>query len=220
MNPDWLIFDLDDTLYTPTTGVWDAIGDRINLYIDQKLNLPKENISKLRDDLFHAHGTTLRGLQIEYGVDALDYLAFVHDIPIEDYLTPNDALRVSLNQISIKKCIFTNADRAHAQRVLDTLHLSGCFDLILDVVDVAPFCKPYPQAFTTALEILRVTDPARCAIFEDSTRNILAARQLGLFTIQVGSNGQPPVGHLHIHSINEILGLFSNPTTLNTGDQP
>jgi len=37
-----LFFDLDDTLYPPATGLWEAIGSRINLYMTERMGFPPE----------------------------------------------------------------------------------------------------------------------------------------------------------------------------------
>ncbi len=214
MKPELLIFDLDDTLYPPQTGVWDEIGNRINRFMQQHLRLPLEEVVQLRDDLFRQYGTTLRGLEILYNIDAHEYLNYVHDLPMHEYLDADPALRLSLLKIPIRKAIFTNGDRAHAQRVTEALGLAGCFDQIIDILDVSPYCKPMPEAFEIALQKLAVTDPTRCVLFEDSPRNIQTARSLGLYTVLVGKNGTQPVAHGNIYSIGSLLDLFKKDFSL------
>ena len=49
-----LFFDLDDTLYPPSTGVWDAIGDRIDLYIQTRVGCaPGRGFRSARTSLPH-----------------------------------------------------------------------------------------------------------------------------------------------------------------------
>ncbi|MCX8025711.1 MAG: hypothetical protein N3A60_10960, partial [Thermanaerothrix sp.] len=121
MKPRILIFDLDDTLYPASSGVWEAIGERIDLFIHQKLGLSHEEVEPFRKNLFRTFGTTLRGLYLQYHIDPAEYLAFVHDIPLERYLQPNPALRTLLKVLPYPKVIFTNADKNHANRVLARL---------------------------------------------------------------------------------------------------
>ena len=83
-----LFFDLDDTLYPASTGLWLAIKDRMNLYMLERLGLPENDIPVLREQYFKMYGTTLRGLQERHKVDKDDFLAFVHDLPLKDFLTP------------------------------------------------------------------------------------------------------------------------------------
>jgi putative hydrolase of the HAD superfamily len=80
-----LYFDLDDTLYPPASGLWDAIRDRMNIYMQKFIDLPIDEISALRKSYLETYGTTLRGLQAHYSVDADDYLAFVR-LPLDQYI--------------------------------------------------------------------------------------------------------------------------------------
>ena len=210
MALDILIFDLDDTLYSPTTGVWDAIGERINQFIVDNLALDSAEVIQVRDELFRTYGTTLRGLQIVYGIDPYKYLNYVHNIPLETYLQPNPMLNRMLKQISSRKVIFTNSDQNHALRVLDRLGLGGIFERIIDVMDVTPFCKPQPEAFQQALKLLGNPDPSHCVLIDDSLRNVNAARELGFHTILVGNHN----GNIHAASARvdtlEDLPLLAN----------
>jgi len=181
-----LIFDLDDTLYESSTGVWQAIRERIGLYMHVRLGLEWDIIPKLRANLFSTYGTTLRGLIILYDVDPQDYLDFVHDIPMKDYLKPDDNLRRILESYPQRKIIFTNADRGHANRVLEALNLTTQFERIIDIRDMEPHCKPMIEAFQYACGMANV-DPARAVMLDDSQPNLAAARSLGMGTIRVGS---------------------------------
>jgi len=64
-----IFFDLDDTLYPSSSGIWKLIKDRMNLYMHQRLKIPWDEIPTLREKLFHEFGTTLRGLQVNYKID-------------------------------------------------------------------------------------------------------------------------------------------------------
>lgn len=207
MRADTLLFDLDDTIYPPTTGLWDLIGTRIDEFIYRQLGMPREQIPALRRDLYLKYGTTLRGLQILFDIDPHEYLNFVHDVPLHEYLRPDPALRVQLQRLPIPKWIFTNADTRHARRVTGILGISDCFDRIVDIIDVMPYCKPMPEAFHKVLEIMGVQDASQVVLFEDTRKNIITARELGFYTVQVG--GSPDhVAHDQISSLQEIHRLF------------
>ena len=118
-----IFFDLDDTLYPSFTGLWKGIKDRMNLYMRERLGIPEENVSQLREQYFKMYGTTLQGLQKRHNVDKEDFLAFVHDLPLKDYLTPNPNLREVIASLQTRNLIFTNADVNHARRVLAALQL-------------------------------------------------------------------------------------------------
>jgi len=182
-----MFLDLDDTLYPPSTGIWPAIGGRIDLYMVERLHLPAEQVPTLRRQLFRQYGTTLRGLVVTMNVDPVDYLDFVHDVPVERMLQPDARLHQVLSDLPQRKVIFTNADRKHAGRVLGALKVADCIDQIIDILDITPYCKPQSAAFESALRMAGEEDPAQCVLVDDGPSNLAAARQLGFHTVRVGS---------------------------------
>lgn len=178
-----IFFDLDDTLYPPSTGLWQAIKERMNLYMREHMDIPENEIPALREKYFREYGTTMRGLQANHNIDADEFLAFVHDIPLRDYLTPDPTLRSVIASLPTRNLIFTNADSAHARRVLTALELDDLFDTIVDVNAVAPYCKPMPKSFEIAIEIAGESDPSKCVMIDDITRTTRAAKEAGLFSV-------------------------------------
>ncbi|PKO17284.1 MAG: pyrimidine 5'-nucleotidase [Chloroflexi bacterium HGW-Chloroflexi-10] len=206
MNITTIIFDLDDTLYSPDTGIWNLIRDRIDSYMQIKLGYPSDKVSYMRETYFKKYGTTLRGLQTEHHIDAADYLEYVHDIPVNKILQKNQVLIEILSKIPQRKVIFTNSDRWHTQRVLSTLGIDQFFTQIIDILDISPYCKPMPEAFEIALNNFCITKLDECLMIDDSYRNIKAAQSMGLSTIWVSSqNNQDPEKDLI--RINNILEL-------------
>ncbi|MEZ0396967.1 MAG: pyrimidine 5'-nucleotidase [Anaerolineales bacterium] len=179
-------FDLDETLYPASTGLWEVMRERINLFLQERMGFAPEQIETLREQYFREYGTTLRGLQANHQVDMDDYLAFVHDVPLEEYLRPDPRLRAALEAIRARKFIFTNADCAHAERVTKALGLEGVFDGCIDVHAIAPYCKPMPEAFEKALAAAGHPDPRACVLLDDQARITRAARALGMYTVLVG----------------------------------
>jgi putative hydrolase of the HAD superfamily len=193
-----IFFDLDDTLYPNTSGLWLAIRTRIGLYMKERLNLPEEEIPGLRRFYFERYGTTLRGLQIHKHINPLDYLAYVHDLPLQTYLAPDPRLRQLLMSLPQQRWIFTNADAAHARRVLEALNLADCFYGIIDIIALEFACKPEREAFEKALEIAGETDPTRCMLIDDTPRNLVAAQSMGFATVLVGGEHASTNSMLHV----------------------
>jgi len=181
-----IFFDLDDTLYPSSCGIWKLIKDRMNLYMHQRLSIEWDKIPSLREKLFHEYGTTLRGLQENYKIDTKEYLSFVHDIPVQEYLKPNDALKQMLEELPFRKLIFTNADANHAQRVLISLGLQNCFEQIVDINAVNPYCKPMQPALKIALDLSGETEPSNCILVDDQPKTTHAGREFGFYTILYG----------------------------------
>jgi putative hydrolase of the HAD superfamily len=199
-----LYFDLDDTLYPPNSGLWDAIRDRMNVYMQKLIDLPPADITAIRQGYLEKYGTTLRGLQANYDIDAEDYLAFVHDLPLKEYIHPDPGLRSLLLSLPQRRWIFTNSDRNHTKRVLDILGLAGCFYGIIDVLAIDFACKPNKTAYERALKITGDENPAECVIFDDSIRNLAPAREIGFFTVLVGKNGSGPAANRVVSSLHEL----------------
>jgi putative hydrolase of the HAD superfamily len=191
MRYSTLFFDLDGTVYDSRSGLWEVIGERMGLYMLERLQLSEDKVHTLRKRYFEAYGTTLRGLQIHHAVDADDYLAFVHDLPLRDYLQPAPELRSILLSLQHPRWIFTNADADHARRVLSVLELEGCFEGIIDIRATQFICKPEIGAYQRALSLAGEPDARQCVLIDDSPVNLLGAHQLGIHTVLVGSNGQP-----------------------------
>jgi len=198
-----LYIDLDDTVYPASAGVWQAIRQRIDRYISERFEVPLEQAVVLRDDLFHKYGTTMRGLQVVYHLDEEDYLSYVHDVPLKDFIRPNPALGALLANLPYRKAILTNADTAHARRVLSLLEIENCFEQIIDIRAIAPFCKPMPDAFNIALKLMDES-ATNCAVVEDSTTNLITAKKLGFYTVRVG--GDPACVECDA-CIDSIMGL-------------
>jgi putative hydrolase of the HAD superfamily len=199
-----LYFDLDDTLYPPSSGLWDAIRQRMNEYMLGLIDLPLPEIVKLRQSFLEKYGTTLRGLQAYYDLDVDEYLNFVHDLPLEKYIHPDPELRTLLLDLPQRRWIFTNADANHANRVLNILGISDCFEGIIDIRAIDFACKPEKIAYQRALAITMDNDPTQSVIFDDSVRNLSPARELGFYTVLVARNGREPSVDRTISSLHEL----------------
>jgi putative hydrolase of the HAD superfamily len=186
MHFDTLFFDLDETLYPSSSGLWLQVRDRINAFLHEKMGFPSDQVQVIREKFFLEYGTTLRGLQANYQVDMEEYLAYVHDIQLQPTLQPDAHMRAVIESLPGRKYILTNADCAHAGRVTRALGLDGLWTGCIDVHDMYPYCKPMPEAFKLALKAAGSPDPRACALLDDQARVTRAARQMGMFTILVG----------------------------------
>ncbi len=182
----YILFDLDETLYPSRSGLMARIGELMSRFMEERLDLPPSEVPTLREHYYHVYGTTMRGLQIHHGIDPEDYLAYVHDLPLEDYIGPNDELDRVLAEIETEKIIFTNASAEHARRVLAILGIERHFDCIIDVRAMGYMSKPDPEAYRRALEILGVAGD-ECLLVDDRARNLAPAKELGMITVLVSN---------------------------------
>src|SRR3972149_1205686 len=181
-----LLLDLDDTLYPASSGVWEAIGDRINRFMIEVVGIDPGQAPALRQFYFEHYGTSLNGLRRHHGVDPFAYLSYVHDVPLENYLWPDPGLRRMLEDLAVLPVIFTNADAAHARRVLSLLGVGDLVGEIIDIVALDWMNKPQPEAYHRALALCRQDDPTHCLVVDDQMRNLVPAAALGMGTVLVG----------------------------------
>jgi len=158
------------------------------MYMRDRLCIPEAEIPTLREHYFKTYGTTLNGLQKHHQVDKDEYLAYVHDLPLADFLTPNPIVREVIASLPTRNLIFTNADVPHAQRVLKALELDDLFDTIVDVNAIAPYCKPMPESFAIAMDLADEPDPRKCVMIDDLSRTTRAALNVGMASILYGSD--------------------------------
>jgi putative hydrolase of the HAD superfamily len=186
-----------------------AIGDRINRFMIERLGVKPEEVSRTRDDFLKAFGTTLNALRRYYYVDPDEFLAFVHDIPLDRYLQYEPVLDRMLGSIELNKIIFTNADAQHARRVLSRLGILRHFESIIDIHLLEFVNKPYSRAYRRALDIISAK-PEECVLIEDSRANIAPAAKMGMMTVMVGDGLRQNGAHYQIKSITDLKSLFES----------
>jgi putative hydrolase of the HAD superfamily len=194
MTFHYLLFDLDDTLYTNASGLFGEVGRLIETWLARELHLSAAEAHALRQHYFEAYGTTMAGLlrdHPELDIDA--YLEFAHGADLDAYLSPSPALDAMLARLPLPKAIFTNAIASWAERVLHTLAISHHFEVIVDVRAVDYRGKPAPEAYELALALLDVPGPA-CILVDDQARNLQAAKEFGMGTILVRAGAEPVAG--------------------------
>jgi len=180
---DVWVFDLDNTLYSPQSRLFDQIDQRIAEYVAKLLKIDVAAARTIQKDYFHRHGTSLRGLMMEHEIDPADYLDYVHNIDVS-ILSPNPGLDHALARLPGRKLIFTNGSTAHSHRVTDRLGISHHFEAVFDIAAAIYVPKPDAACYAKFLE-QHCIDPNRCAMFEDTPRNLGPAAQLGMSTVLV-----------------------------------
>jgi putative hydrolase of the HAD superfamily len=213
-----LFFDLDATLYPASNGLWEEIRLRIFKYMEEEIGIPKAEVPQTRDHYWKTYGTTLEGLRIHHQTNPAHYLAYVHDIPLDNFLEEDLLLREQLISLPQDLWVFTNADGKHAERVLDKLGITDLFSGVIDLIKLDYRVKPDPAAYHGALNLSGEDDPFKCVLFDDLLPNLIAAKEMGFTTSLVGKNGQAfDLVDFHLESIHDIQkimpGLWKNPTT-------
>ncbi len=187
----YILFDLDETLYPATSGLMPAIGERMRTFLEQRYNLDPEVAHELQKRYWLQYGTTLRGLMLEREIDPQEYLDYVHNVEVAQFIQPDERLHKILATIPYEKVIMTNADAPHAERVLARLGVADEFTRIFDIVFMEFECKPARGAYERVLAALNARGD-ECILIEDSVRNLPSARELGIQTILLLPNGMDP----------------------------
>jgi putative hydrolase of the HAD superfamily len=187
---EFILFDLDNTLYPRSCGLFDHIDNLINRYLEEEVKIPADEVDARRRAYLQAHGTTLNGLIRHHQVDPHDYLKFVHDVPLGDYLTPDPDLKTMLAELPQKKYIFSNASNEHCQKVLDFLGLQDCFTAIYDINYFNFRPKPEIAVYQELLDDIGAR-PEAGVMIDDMAVNLQPADDLGMATILFGSADGP-----------------------------
>lgn len=203
-----IFFDLDGTLYSDSSGLWSEIKNRIDRYLLEVMGFQPEQAARLRNDYLERYGTTLRGLQLNHHIDAEDYLRFVHDIPLEKYLKPDEGIRSLVSGLRRPYWIFTNSSSEHASRVLEALGVRELFPRIIDIRALDFLCKPLEEAYLRALQIAGLDTAEGVLLIEDSERNIAPALKLGFQTVYLSLNGSSSSAHQTVKSLHELPEIF------------
>ena len=177
------IFDLDNTLYPASSGLFPQVQARMNEYICARLGVSLEEAKELRARYFRDHGTTMHGLMAVHQVDPHEFMAFVHDVDLS-VVPANPALAEALQGLSGRKLIYTNGSVPHAENLLRHLGINHHFDEIFDIVasDFAP--KPAMTALRLFVDRFDI-EPTHALMVEDMAKNLAPAAELGMTTAWV-----------------------------------
>jgi putative hydrolase of the HAD superfamily len=179
------IFDLDDTLHNASAHIFPVMNRAMTQYIQDSLNLDESSAFALRQHYWHIYGATLKGLMRHHNVDASHFLKQTHAfIDLPNMVLEVKQLRHLLQSLKGRKCVFTNAPREYALRVLKLLNIADCFELIFSVESTKFHAKPCVRGFKMLLKILN-TKPSNCVMLEDNLAALKTAKRLGMRTIWI-----------------------------------
>ena len=180
------IFDLDNTLYSGKTKVFEQVDKKMSKYISDKLNISIGEARKIQKNYFHEYNTTLNGMIKNHKINANEFLDFVHDINI-DFLKKDKKLADELEKLEGKKIIFTNGSRKHALNVTSKIGINQYFDGIFDIVDSDFIPKPSMEPYKKLVEKHKI-DPKLSVLVEDIARNLKPAYEMGMKTVWIENN--------------------------------
>jgi putative hydrolase of the HAD superfamily len=174
---DTWVFDLDNTLYPASCKLFDQMHLKMGEYVMQRFGVEYPEAYAIQKRLYRKHGTTLRGLMVEYGEAPDDFLHWVHDI---DYsaVPHSPQLKTAIEALPGRKLVFTAGTCAHAKRTMDKLGITDLFEDVFDIHAAQLIPKPAQQHDVV---------PTRAAFFEDIARNLEVPHDMGMATVLVTS---------------------------------
>lgn len=206
---DTWVFDLDNTLYPAKSDLFAQVSDRMRYFIRDLLQVDEDEAHRLQKGYFLSHGTTLKGLIDNHGVDPHDFMDYVHDIDLSP-IPPNPELPDLLSRLPGRRLIFTNGSVGHAMNIMTHLGIEMHFEDIFDIThsDYLPkkHVEPY-RMFLTRHDVR----PESAAMFEDMARNLTPAHEVGMTTVWIPGISEwsfDQSNEDHIHHVAEDLNQF------------
>ena len=177
------VFDLDNTLYPVSANLFDQIDKKMCAYIADYLGLSHAEAYKVQKRYFREHGTSLRGMMENHGMDPGPYLDDVHAIDLSA-LKRDTQMNAALHQLPGQKVVFTNAATNYALNVLEQLGIRHHFSGVFDIADAGFMPKPEPAPYDAVIRRFGI-DPKSAVMVEDIARNLQPAADLGMKTVWV-----------------------------------
>ena len=177
------IFDLDNTLYSADSGIFQQVHRLMGEFISKNLNMDMPEAKKLQSKYYKQHGTTLRGLMDNHGIDPDHFLDEVHRL---DYsiVGSNKILNEELHKLQGKKIVYTNANKKHVIDVLDRINLTNFFDEIFDIKMANYIPKPELKPYEQIIDLFNI-EPKSSAMFDDIAKNLVPAKKVNFTSVWI-----------------------------------
>ncbi len=206
----YLLFDLDNTVYSIKSGLEDTIVQRIYAYGRKITGLDEAAFDRLRRNRMPYYGTSLEWFMSEYGfTDSESFFSFIHPEGEEACLVPDPALGALLDSIKLPKAVFTNSPCEHAERVLNRLGIADRFEAVYDIRFNGLRGKPHREAVERVCSACGVP-VAEAALIDDAEKHVRGMCEAGGLGILRDELGRHPATHFeHIRNLDELPALIS-----------
>ena len=175
-----ILFDCDGVLYQDLEAVFGQVSKKMTEYISNKLNVDLIKAKELQTNYFHKYNTSLNGLMIHHDIDPKEFLDFVHDIDLS-FLEKDTALRYELENLNLRKFVFTNGSHDHVKHITTTLGIEDQFEGVFDIVDAEYHPKPEARSFDLMVKKFKI-DPKETLYIEDIAKNLSIGKERGTIT--------------------------------------
>jgi putative hydrolase of the HAD superfamily len=169
-----------------------CIDCRIDDFMARKINLEREELTRLRTSYLQKYGTTLAGLFINHQVEPAEYIEFIYQINISDFLQPDSRLAKVLESVPLTKVVFSNSPAGYIRKVLGVLGVEKFFAKIYDIEFCGYMGKPNLSSFQKVLNDLGA-DGEECILVDDCLANLQAAREIKIVPIYINRDPQQSI---------------------------
>lgn len=189
MTVNW-VFDLDNTLYHPETGMLPVINEAFVQFYMQKLGVGRATAVHMIE--IYA-GFQPRPEGFEDPFDTFPAEEFIPTFPSHEFerLKPCFQTHELLALLPGKKAVYTNAINWLAHSSMTKLELLPHFDYVNDMGTRKGVFKHHAAAVESLLKQTEF-EPSKSIMVEDSTHNLKVAKDFGFTTVLVHAEASEP----------------------------
>ena len=184
----YLLLDLDGVCYGKHNNyslekVFGQVSKRMTMFISERLKIDISTAKQLQTDYFYKYNTSLNGLMIHHKIPPEEFLEYVHDIDLS-FMKEDKIMRKELENLDLKKFIFTNGSAEHAKNILTHLGIYDLFgrDKVFDIKDAGYIPKPEAKTFDLMVKKFNI-NPKETIYIEDIAKNLSIGYKRGCTTV-------------------------------------
>lgn len=221
---DLIVWDLDGTKYPFPSDIDKIARQNLAEIVEetfQRLNkpaLPRDLIMDLSTRSFQERGLSWLVFTEDYGLPWQElHQSFNDRMPLTTVGLPCARYRAFMEKtidMGTDHAIFTHGSRSWARRVLDQIGLGGLIpdSRIFDLVHTEQAMKHHGRTAYDHIFMAMNRDPARSVMVEDSWRNLIGARDIGMTTVLIdraGTHGEKPtIADYIFHTPQDFLDAY------------
>ena len=198
------IFDLDGVIVDTAKyhyQAWKRLAAELGFFFSEEHNERLKGVSRMRslEILLEVGGIQKSPAEMHELAEKKNqwYVEYITQMD-ESEILPGVLDFLAEVKITGAKIALGSASK-NAKLILDRLHLTASFDLIVDGTKVSK-AKPDPEVFSLAAHELNIA-PERCVVFEDAFAGIEAGIRAGMYTIGVGDGDILKDAHLVVPNL-------------------
>ncbi|AEE15643.1 beta-phosphoglucomutase [Treponema brennaborense] len=202
------LFDLDGVLVDTAKyhyAAWKRLAQSLGFDFTEKDNERLKGVSRTESleillSIGGIHADAVRKAELAARKNAW-YVEYLNELDESALLDGAAAYLRYLRNGGVKTAL--GSASKNAPLILERLRIAPLFDAVVDGNSVEK-AKPDPEVFLKGAAALE-TEPADCAVFEDSLAGIQAAKAGGMYAVAVGSPENLPGADRYIRCLQDML---------------